>query len=304
MGNCLGGGGSGVSADEKQSYEEFKKFDADKDKILSKDELATYIASHGELWAMLGANLNLDDSKCKEIATHVAYTLATTDKHNEDQKSSSSTNATEPRILNKEEFHRFRQKYVTDPRGSQEFFHRTVFAAFDLDSNGQLDKKEIDNFLDIFYKADSIFAGDKRLPKNKKKLRKIVMDKLDANNDGLLSFEEIRGLLSGNIDLMGLSEKQKSEKTRRTQIKAKRKSTELQKESSHSRQRSKQRIILENNGQPNQAGANNRNPRAANAPSNNSSSSASKKKTKPPRTKSSSSSSSSTKNKKRSLQKS
>eukprot|EP00339_Tiarina_fusa_P010944 CAMPEP_0117019262 /NCGR_PEP_ID=MMETSP0472-20121206/14810_1 /TAXON_ID=693140 ORGANISM="Tiarina fusus, Strain LIS" /NCGR_SAMPLE_ID=MMETSP0472 /ASSEMBLY_ACC=CAM_ASM_000603 /LENGTH=236 /DNA_ID=CAMNT_0004724191 /DNA_START=115 /DNA_END=825 /DNA_ORIENTATION=- len=202
MGNCC----TTTSADEKQSYEEFKKADADNDKVLSKDELGSYIDSHAQLWAMLGVNLNLDETQCREIATDVAFHLAVGEK--------------EQRILNKEEFHRFREKYVINPQGSQEFFHRTVFAAFDKDSNGVLDRKELDHFLDIFYKADSIFAGDKRLPK-KRKLRKIVLDKLDANNDGLLSFDEIRGLLSGNIDLMGLTAGEKTAKEKRTSDAAK-----------------------------------------------------------------------------------
>jgi hypothetical protein len=110
-----------------------------KDKLLTKDELATYIESHAKLWAMLGVNLNLGEEGCQEIATHVAFVLAV-----KEEKQSS---------LTKEEFHKFREKYVVDPEGNQEFFHRTVFATFDKDNNGVLDAKELDHFLDIFYEA-------------------------------------------------------------------------------------------------------------------------------------------------------
>ena len=44
------------------------------------------------------------------------------------------------------------------------FGNRDDFAAFDADDNGYLDYDELDQFLDVFYAADSIFAGDARLP--------------------------------------------------------------------------------------------------------------------------------------------
>ena len=76
-----------------------------------------------------------------------------------------------------------------------EFFHRTVFQVFDQDGNGYLDLEEIDGFLNVFYEAGSVFAGDARLPPSKDDLKHKVVTELDANHDGKFEFEEIRPLL-------------------------------------------------------------------------------------------------------------
>jgi Ca2+-binding EF-hand superfamily protein len=95
------------------------------------------------------------------------------------------------------QFQQFQKKYVQDPKGSQEFFHRSVYDAFDLDGNGVLDKQETDKFLDTFYMTGSIFEGDDRLPE-KEELKKLILEKLDVNGDGEFSFDEIRSLISGS----------------------------------------------------------------------------------------------------------
>ena len=46
--------------------------------------------------------------------------------------------------LTEDEFLRFFEGFVQSPHGQQEFFHRTVFAAFDRDGNGVLDAQEVD----------------------------------------------------------------------------------------------------------------------------------------------------------------
>lgn len=79
-------------------------------------------------------------------------------------------------------------------KGSHEFFLRTIFAVFDLNNDGVLNAKELDKFLDLFYKAKDIFKGDMKLPE-KKHLVKIVGTRLDENRDGALQFDEIRDLL-------------------------------------------------------------------------------------------------------------
>ena len=86
--------------------------------------------------------------------------------------------------------------FLEKPNGQQEFFHRTVFATFDTDKSGYLENKELDQFLNVFYQAGSIFAGDVRLP-SKVKLKKAVMKQLDTNGDGKLDFAELRTLISG-----------------------------------------------------------------------------------------------------------
>jgi Ca2+-binding EF-hand superfamily protein len=135
-----------------------------------------------------GVNLGIGEEKCREIATNVAYNLA----NSSDDKRRSSVSANE--------FHAFWTEFVDSPKGQQEFFHRTVFAAFDVDGNGYLDPNELDKLLETFYEAGSIFKGDHRLP-DKESLRKIVNDRLDKDKDGKLSFEEIRMLISGSADL-------------------------------------------------------------------------------------------------------
>ena len=54
-------------------------------------------------------------------------------------------------------------------------------------------------FLDTFYDASSIFYRDSRLPP-RGELRHILME-LDADGDGMLSFEEMRGIISGKAQL-------------------------------------------------------------------------------------------------------
>jgi Ca2+-binding EF-hand superfamily protein len=172
--------------------------DVNQDNGMSKDELADYVKSHAELWAMLGVNLDMKEERCCEIATNVAFALAL-------DQADAHMASSQRRELSKAEFHNFRTKYVLDAKGSQEFFQRALFATFDANGNGELEPAELDKFLDIFYEANSIFKGDKRLP-TKKKLRKLVFEKLDTDNDGVLTFEEIRGLISGRLEDLGISE--------------------------------------------------------------------------------------------------
>lgn len=148
---------------------------------------------------MLGVNLNMSEEKCRQIATDVAFSLAVGKTIRQTKR---KRYIKKNRRLTKQEFHEFRANYIVDPKGSQEFFHRTVFATFDKNGNGTLEDKEVDRFLDIFYEADSIFHGDKRLPNDKAQLKRLIHEKLDTNNDGVFSFDELRGLISGSIDLM------------------------------------------------------------------------------------------------------
>lgn len=182
-------------AKSENSKKEFQKLDVNNDKTLSKDELEKYIQSHSDLWSTLGVNLNLPVKKCIEVATDVAFSLA----KGEDNKTKPRTNkdpskANAPRELTEAEFKRFHQNYVLNAKGSHEFFLRTIFAVFDLNNDGVLNAKELDKFLDLFYKAKDIFKGDMKLPE-KKHLVKIVGTRLDENRDGALQFDEIRDLL-------------------------------------------------------------------------------------------------------------
>ena len=169
---------------------EFKKLDVNNDKTLSKDELEKYIESHSDLWATLGLCLDLPVKRCIEIATDVAFSLAfgegiTRPKNNELRSRHE---------LSEAEFKHFHKNFVMDEKGSHEFFLRTIFAVFDVNGDGVLSARELDRFLDIFYKAKGVFKGDMRLPE-KKNLVRIVGKRLDSNRDGVLQFHEIRDLL-------------------------------------------------------------------------------------------------------------
>ena len=170
----------------KESLREFELIDRNKDDRACFLEISLFVNSRRELWSMLGVNLNLEDEVCRSIATRVVMELAS---------GLQGENAMKATLTSKQ-FHRFRKNYLLDPEGSQEFFHRCVFAAFDTDGNSYLDKDELDGFLDTYYKAGSIFEGDVRLPE-KAELKRRIMEKFDGKNEGRLSFEKIRGVISG-----------------------------------------------------------------------------------------------------------
>lgn len=190
------------------------------DDSIEKNEFATYIDNHAELWAMLVVNLNLDEQTCKRVAVDVAFNMVVTkvdnevnDSGNDSENGGGENNPKKARristlriksksgvtMMTKEQFFEF-QQIVKDPKGQLEFFHRTVFQAFDTDNNGVLDAKELDSFLETFYSVDSIFKGDARLPP-KNELKKIIHERFDADGDGQLSFDEIQTIISGKADL-------------------------------------------------------------------------------------------------------
>ncbi|CAB9525958.1 expressed unknown protein [Seminavis robusta] len=170
----------------KESNKKFHELDKDKSGTACKDEIAEFVASNHNLWAMLSVTLDRSEESCQDAATRVAMELASGLKGDEALKAE----------LTKEQFHKFRKHYMLDPEGSQEFFQRAVFASFDLDNNSLLDEDELDQLLDTFYKSGSIFKGDVRLPE-KEALKERILQKLDTNHDKRLSFARIRGIISG-----------------------------------------------------------------------------------------------------------
>ena len=196
------------------SYRDACHIDKDGNGTISLDELATYMEKNARLWAMLAVNLGLPEQQCRDIATTVAYKLAknidkktmralpsmdeidTNDFHASHNSSSSSSLQEQDREPTLKEISRFLD-FVKTPHGEQEFFHRTVFCTYDQDENGYLDADELDGFLDVFYEAGSIFAGDARLPPSKFLLKLEVLVSLDTDGDGRLTFPELRSLISG-----------------------------------------------------------------------------------------------------------
>ena len=171
---------------KQESHREFARLDSSGSKKACKEEIASFVASNAELWAMLSVNLDMSEEHCCEIATRVAMELASGLRGDEALAAE----------IDKHQFHKFRKHYILDPKGSQEFFHRSVFATFDSDRNHYLDEDELDLFLDTFYKSGSIFKGDVRLPE-KAELKRLILEKHDKNKDRRLSFDSVRGIISG-----------------------------------------------------------------------------------------------------------
>ena len=157
--------------------------------IVSHETLKEFVTTHPRIWAMLSVNCQIPEDQCKEVAFRVALELVT-GRPGHDAMTT---------VITKRCFHRFQKRYIDDAKGHQEFFHRTVFMAFDEDWNGVLDRDETDKFLDTFYISGSIFQGDSRLPE-KEELKAQILEQLDENGDGMFSFEEIRSLISGRGD--------------------------------------------------------------------------------------------------------
>mmetsp|Transcript_12767 Transcript_12767/g.28041 ORF Transcript_12767/g.28041 Transcript_12767/m.28041 type:complete len:214 (-) Transcript_12767:80-721(-) len=190
MGNC-GARPSSSSAVVVKASKEALAVDTDQDGRVSKEELAKYIDKHAELWAMLSVNCGIDESECRKIATHVAFRMAKV-KHLR-----SSMTTLPQQVLDREptvqEFQTLLD-WLNEPRGNLEFFHRTVFSAFDKNGNGYLEPDELDAFLDVYYQAGSIFAGDVRLPE-KATLKQNLLDNFDTDGDGQISFRELQSIL-------------------------------------------------------------------------------------------------------------
>ena len=167
---------------------------------MSVDEFEGFLHQHAELWAMLGVNLGFDDSKCRAIAAKVALDMfgrESVTSSAADSVGGAAADSASLTSMNRDEFMKFYKQIVKDPKGQQRFFHACVFAGFDADGNGVLDPAELDTFLEVFYKAGSIFKGDARLPP-KEELRRLIYAKLDRDGDGKLSFDEINSLISGS----------------------------------------------------------------------------------------------------------
>ena len=181
--------------DHSELLREFQELDTDGDGNLRKRDLNVFIENHAELWAMLGVNLGISDARCREIAKDVIISLINT---------SSGRGTAIDFTIDEQQFEAFNESYVRDPRGQQEFFHRTVFAVYDADNNGYLNSSELSTFLDVFYDARSIFKGDARLPP-KEELQSIVLENISLSpakhQTGRITFEEIHALISGKMEL-------------------------------------------------------------------------------------------------------
>lgn len=170
---------------------EFKKLDIDKSKSISKGELEKFIESHADVWKTLSVGLGFSEEECIRIGTDVAFALALGEGIKRPPTNEFRRRKWE---ISKEEFKCFHKNYVEDEDGSHEFYLRTLFAVFDINSDGVLNASELDKFFDVFYNAKDMFRGKTKLPA-KSELLKVARKRLDLNRDGVLQFNEIRDLL-------------------------------------------------------------------------------------------------------------
>lgn len=153
--------------------------------LVSREELKEYIEQNPALWAMLEAIAGVGEEQCKMICFRVITELIS-GLHGKDARDS---------IIRQRRFLRFERLYVKNAKGSQEFFHRCVFASFDSDHNGVLDATETDKFLDAFYSTGSVVVGDVILPE-KKDLKKLIHERLDNNDDVEFTFAELQSIIN------------------------------------------------------------------------------------------------------------
>eukprot|EP00928_Gymnodinium_smaydae_P034806 TRINITY_DN24588_c0_g5_i1.p1 TRINITY_DN24588_c0_g5~~TRINITY_DN24588_c0_g5_i1.p1 ORF type:complete len:280 (+),score=47.98 TRINITY_DN24588_c0_g5_i1:55-894(+) len=175
------------SASSAEAIAAFKKADTDGDGKLTPQEIHSMIESYPQLWNMLQVNTNLSAEICKATAAKVMEAKCDANKDG---------------LVTQKEFGVVYDALFKKPRNQLDFFHQALFAAFDADGNGRMDKAELSKFLDLFYEKGSIFAGDHRLPE-KHVLESRVLRELDTDSDGKLSFAEIKPLLTGSFALEG-----------------------------------------------------------------------------------------------------
>jgi len=174
---------------------EFKKLDLNDDKALSKDELRNLIESNEEMWAVLGGKLNLKRETCIRIATEVAFSLAKGEEVPKKAKKRPNTADVNTYELTETEFKGFYKNYVLSQKGSYDFFLRTIFAFYDINGDGVLQRDEFENFCDLFYKTKDVYKQKMETMPSKTNLLRIAEARLDKTKDGTLSFEEVRDLL-------------------------------------------------------------------------------------------------------------
>jgi hypothetical protein len=139
---------------------------------ISHSVLQEFVNEHPSAWAMLSVNCLLPEKRCQEIVFRVALEFVT------GRTGHDALDA----VITKSSFHSF-QRFLSDPKGHQEFFQRSVFMAFDEDWNGILDREETDQFLDTFYRSGSIFEGDARLPVKREDLKATLLRQRKTKND-------------------------------------------------------------------------------------------------------------------------
>lgn len=155
--------------------------------LVSKEELREYVEGKPQLWLILEANIQLGEEQCKMICIRVVTELIS-GLFGKDARDA---------LIRKRDFQRFERKYVDNPKGSQEFIHRCLFAAFDTDHDGILNEKETADFVDAFYNSGSVYQGKCRLPE-KRDLMIMIRRKYDGEGEGQFTFHEMQEIIEQN----------------------------------------------------------------------------------------------------------
>ncbi|CAJ1920570.1 unnamed protein product [Cylindrotheca closterium] len=166
--------------------------------LVSKEELQDYIDGKPQLWLILEANIQKGEDQCKMICIRVITELI----------SGAFGKEARDALIRKRDFLVFESKFVDNPKGSQEFIHRCIFASFDADHNGILNGKETADFVDAFYKSGSVVQGSSRLPEQKD-LMIMIRKHYNEDGDGEFTFKQIQDIIkeSGeNVDSIALEE--------------------------------------------------------------------------------------------------
>ena len=173
----------------EQSRKVAESFDTNDDGELSASEIHHYTDEHLELWLALSEQCGINENACRKIVVQVAMAMATKD----DTKP--------PRNPTTKEFGAFLHKLGAQQKTRDEFFHRTVFVAFDTNQNGTLERKELFGFLDVLYNSAAKFGALDSLPK-KETLKTSAISKFDVNHDNVLDVQEFSKLLH-SLDIKG-----------------------------------------------------------------------------------------------------
>lgn len=166
--------------------------------LVSKEELQEYMDGKPQLWLILDANISKGEEQCKMICIRVATELI----------SGAFGKAARDALIRKRDFQRFQKQYVEDPKGSQEFIHRCMFASIDTDHDGKLNGKETADFVDAVYKAGSVVLGNSKLPEQND-LMIMIRKHYNDDGDGEFTFNQILDIIKRNgenVDSIALDE--------------------------------------------------------------------------------------------------
>jgi len=182
-------GACGGSKEEREAAKDFRKYDKDDSKTMDEAELREFVVAHrhGQLWETIHLNLSIEAERAKDIATFVSFSLAGGIKGG---------------TITMAQFIEFKKNWVDNDQGNQKFMLHTVFSSQDTDQSGFIEEDELDGMANLFFDGSWLTEGDPRMKhfKDKEHFKQIIHDKCDTDKDGKFSFEEMVGVITGQLD--------------------------------------------------------------------------------------------------------